>query len=323
MEVYEETQGFSPTFRAFHEKLADDLIQRFDLNDKRILEIGCGKGEFLELLCHDGRNFGVGFDPAFREDRHPDPSNSNLRFVTEFYRDGLDVSEFDFICCKMTLEHIPNVREFLASIVCGLNQGRAQLFFQVPEMQRILKDTAFWDIYYEHCSYFSVASLTSVFQKVGLVVEEVWTDYDNQYLMISALWNGEPHYTGSEVQVPDELNGLVGRFMKSQEDFRETWKSYFENLKREGKSNVIWGGGSKTVAFVSFLGIEELVDGIVDINPYKQGTFIAGSGHKILSPLELQSIQPDVVVILNPIYLEEIKDLLTYYNLNPELKPVT
>ena len=217
--MYEETQGFSPTFRAFHEKLAADLIQRFDLNDKRILEIGCGKGEFLELLCRDGRNSGVGFDPAFREDRHPDRSNSNLSFITEFYRDGLDISEFDFICCKMTLEHIPNVREFLASIVSGLNQGRAQLFFQVPEIQRILKDTAFWDIYYEHCSYFSVVSLTSVFQKVGLVVEEVWTDYDDQYLMISALWNGEPQYTGSEVQVLDELNGLVGRFMKSQEDF--------------------------------------------------------------------------------------------------------
>ena len=48
---YEETQGFSLTFNAFHRRLASRLIDRYDLHNKVVIEIGCGKGEFLALLC--------------------------------------------------------------------------------------------------------------------------------------------------------------------------------------------------------------------------------------------------------------------------------
>ncbi len=50
-EDYEETQGFSPTFSAFDRELAAELVRRYDVRNKRIFEIGCGKGEFLSLLC--------------------------------------------------------------------------------------------------------------------------------------------------------------------------------------------------------------------------------------------------------------------------------
>ena len=59
---YEATQGYSPTFNAFHQRLAESLIERYDLRHKRIIEIGCGQGEFLLLLCALGENNGIGFD---------------------------------------------------------------------------------------------------------------------------------------------------------------------------------------------------------------------------------------------------------------------
>ena len=58
---YEETQGFSPTFNTFHQNLASRLINRYNLHGKDIIEIGCGKGEFLTILCETGKNRGVGF----------------------------------------------------------------------------------------------------------------------------------------------------------------------------------------------------------------------------------------------------------------------
>src|ERR1700688_2353115 len=70
---YEETQGYSATFRAFHEKLARDLIGRYGIRDKTVIEVGCGKGEFLSLLCRLGNNRGIGIDPAFVPARNPAP----------------------------------------------------------------------------------------------------------------------------------------------------------------------------------------------------------------------------------------------------------
>ena len=66
---YEETQGFSGTFNKYHQELAEDLIKRYQLQNKSVLEIGCGKGEFLELLCRLGGNKGLGFDPGYDYNR--------------------------------------------------------------------------------------------------------------------------------------------------------------------------------------------------------------------------------------------------------------
>ena len=81
----EETQGFSPTFSKFHRELAEAVVDRFDLHGKTVLEIGCGKGEFLELLCEIGGNKGIGFDPAFRPDRLDIPEGMDLRVYQEFF----------------------------------------------------------------------------------------------------------------------------------------------------------------------------------------------------------------------------------------------
>jgi hypothetical protein len=59
-------------------------------------------------------------------------------------------------------------------------------FFRYPNARYVLGETAFWDIYYEHCSYFSPGSLSRLFQSAGFDVLDVWTDYDDQYLMITA-----------------------------------------------------------------------------------------------------------------------------------------
>jgi DUF971 family protein len=81
---YEATQGYSPTFNAFHQRLAENLIERYDLHDKTIIEIGCGQGEFLTLLCELGGNRGIGFDPAYVPERSMAPKTSQVRFVKTF-----------------------------------------------------------------------------------------------------------------------------------------------------------------------------------------------------------------------------------------------
>ena len=62
----------------------------------------------------------------------------------------------------------------------------AVVFFQVPDMKRILQERAFWDVYYEHCSYFTAGSLDRLFTRAGFDVTEVWREYGGQALMIAA-----------------------------------------------------------------------------------------------------------------------------------------
>ena len=82
---YEETQSFSPRFNRFATELATRLLDRFGLRGKTVLEIGCGKGEFLCLLCELGGCRGIGFDPGYRPERTTSPAQSRIRFVQDFW----------------------------------------------------------------------------------------------------------------------------------------------------------------------------------------------------------------------------------------------
>ena len=81
--LYEETQGFSPRFRQFAHDLAARVVERYDLHGKDIVEIGCGKAEFLALLCELGDNRGVGIDPSVVPDRVESPARDRMRFLQE------------------------------------------------------------------------------------------------------------------------------------------------------------------------------------------------------------------------------------------------
>ena len=146
-ERYEETQGFSGVFSNFHRKLADDCIAKYGLSGKKIVEIGCGKGEFLMLLCGNDENTGIGYDPSYIPARNDKHYSKNVTFVPDFYSDKYRDPDADFICCKMTLEHIPHTRSFIHMLRSSLENDKAIIFFMIPESRRILQQVAFEDIY--------------------------------------------------------------------------------------------------------------------------------------------------------------------------------
>jgi hypothetical protein len=321
---YEETQGFSDTFRAFHRRLAAGLIEKFGLRDKAVVEIGCGKGEFLTLVCEMGGNRGVGFDPAFVKERNPAPSNLDIEFVQDFYSEKyLDVRA-DFYCCKMTLEHIPNTAEFIRTVRRAIGGNTdATVFFQVPDLMRVLKDLAFWDIYYEHCSYFCAGSLSRVFRDAGFEVLETWTDYDDQYLMITAKPSrGGTQASAIELGAAGIVSGAIEKFLPAQKTLVDDWKQRLTELRQSGKRTVVWGSGSKGVAFLTMLNLNGTIEYVVDINPFRQGKFMAGTGQQIVAPDFLREYKPDVAIVMNPVYQSEIQQDLSRMGLATTVLPV-
>lgn len=319
----EETQGFSPTFNSFHRKLASDLIARFDLRDKTILEIGCGKGEFISLICAMGSNRGIGFDPAFVPSRTPAEGGDAVNFHQEFYSESSTHASADFIVCKMTLEHIPNTHEFVSTVRRAIGESKPTVFFQVPDMKRVLADIAFWDIYHEHCSYFTDESLRNLFTLCGFEVLETWRDYDDQYLMITAIPASE--LASPQIHRPSatELDE-VWEFAEQVKRRTNFWKSTLEDALATGKKAVLWGSGSKAVAFLSSMRQigADAVRYVVDINPFRQGCFMPGSGQQIVSPQFLADYKPDLVIAMNSIYLREIESDLNRNHVHPAILPI-
>lgn len=323
----EETQGCSATFNRYQEEQVRQLVERFDLHGKEILEIGCGKGQFLTLLCKEGGNQGLGFDPAFVADREESAGAENITFVKDFYSEKYTDRSADFVCCKMTLEHIYDTQQFMRMVRRAIgNREGTTVFFQIPEATRILKDCAYEDIYYEHCSYFTPCSLVRLFRDAGFEVEEIGTEYDDQYLTIIARPRPEGEPSQSKLTQPevlqaqvDELAELVSSFQDRLEEKLGSWRDEILTTLKNGQRVVLWGSGSKGVAFLSTLGLDDKIEYAVDINPRRHGSHMPGSGLEIVAPHFLQEYRPDLVVIMNSVYVPEITRDLNDLGLDPKI----
>lgn len=317
---YEETQAYSPTFNKFHQDLAQRLVDGHDVRGKRVVEIGCGKGEFLALVCELGNNEGLGYDPSYDPDRGVLGGLSQVRVEREFFDADSGKQDADVVICKMTLEHIEKCADFVGAARNALRPaGETLAFFQVPESMRILKDCAFEDIYYEHCSYFTPGSAARLFRAAGFQVDRIDVTYAGQYLTLVAS-NGVDGQSAEPLPIEEsvaETASHVASFAARYEEQRQAWTK-----KVAGVSNgpaVIWGSGSKGVSFLRTLDDSESVAAAVDINPNRQGKFMLGTGIPIISPEELQALRPGLVVVMNSIYEEEIAASLQTLGVETEL----
>jgi len=304
---YEETQGFSPTFRKFHEELAADLVERYGLRNKDVLEIGCGKGEFLALLCDLGGNRGIGFDPGYDEDRGILDKVEAARVVRDFYSPRYVGEQADLVCCKMTLEHIRETADFVRLSRQAMRpDGSSILYFQVPESMRILRDCAFEDIYYEHCSYFTPGSLARLFRAEGFEVLRLRTEYSGQYLAIEAtLADDSERQPATGEESVETVRNAVEDFSDRCARKIEEWRARLREATRRGPV-VVWGSGSKAVAFLGAVDTDGLVDQVVDINPYRQRHYMPGTAQPIVAPETLSGRPPSCVIVMNSVYTDEI-----------------
>jgi SAM-dependent methyltransferase len=316
---YEETQAYSPTFNSFNRSIAELLIERYGLHGKRILEIGCGKGEFLAAICEIGGNDGVGFDPGFVPGRFDELRNGKVEIVADYFDENTKVDPGDLICCKMTLEHISDVGRFIRNIRTLIGTRDTAVFFQIPDAGRILDDLAFWDIYYEHCSYFTHRSLASLFIGAGFAVDDIWTGYGDQYLMICAHPVSVSATPRHALPAPHGLSDRVERFAADVAVLRNGWRDRLRDYKAAGRKVILWGSGSKAVSFLTTLGIGDEVAFVVDINPHRHGCYLPCSGHLIVSPQTVAREAPDIVIVMNPLYREEVGADLAALGCHPTL----
>ncbi len=276
---YQNEQACSSVFQR-HLEDVKAIIQRHFFG-KSLIEVGCGKGYFLEYLRQSG--FAItGVDPAY-EGTNPD-------VVKAIFKTSLGLTA-DGVILRHVLEHIPDPCGFLASIA-EANGGKGKIYIEVPCLDWICQHRAWFDIFYEHVNYFRLADFHRMFGKVY----ESGHVFGGQYLYVVAdlATLQKPAFNSNDAFIfPTDFLLDIDRFAALAKSSR----------------CAIWGGASKGVIFSLYMqraGVT--IDCVIDINPAKQNKFMAASGLRISSPVEgMKTIEAgDNLFVMNSNYLQEI-----------------
>ncbi len=285
---YQNEQANSMVFME-HLASVKQIIEEKNSKNSHIIEIGCGKGIFLNFLQNSGYYKLTGFDPAYE---------GSSPFVHKcYYPTGDNYIQADLFIIRHVLEHVPDPLNFLKSINIA-NVKNCKIYIEVPDFEWIAKNGAFWDISYEHCNYFSLSVFESIFPscKIGYL-------FGDQYLYSIGDF---------DIHTPKNNNSFdMSEFLSFKEKMELC--RYFVSKK----SNLaLWGAGAKGANFARMIDpYRESIKCIVDINPRKQGRYIAGTGHLIVSPDELQKRNDiDGIIVMNENYLQEIKLMMKFWN---------
>lgn len=304
---YENSLHFSPHFQNYAEKLVDRLVNKYQLHQKVIIEIGCGKGEFISMLCNSGRNTGYGFDTSYEIDRADHGISDSVTYIKDYYGKQYSDLKADFVCCRHVLEHIPNPVEFLENISSAIAGSKdSTVYFEFPNVLYSLNDMGIWDFIYEHCSYFCVDSAVRVFQESGYQILDIRSDFGNQFLCLEASINEDDDAITISNDSLHSMAQTVERFENEYNQKLDYWNRFLNNAFSNSDGVAIWGCGSKGVTFLNCIDNPILVDFVIDLNPHKQGLFVAGTGHSIAGPELLQKNPVKYVIVMNSIYREEI-----------------
>jgi len=315
--AYDNVQSCSPYFKHYLTELAESLLTKYCLNGKVVIEMGCGKGEFLRLLCKEGRNRGIGFDPSYVG---PDTAEQGaVRFIRAFYDSQQNQFAPDFVCCRHVIEHVQSPLDMLRAVRQAIgNRMNSFVYFETPALPWILDTVTFWDFFYEHCSYFTAESLTWAFEQTGFQVLETHLAFDEQYLCIEA----KPAMTASTAGAlrpgpAPNLRWKIQSFLARLQGRMAACQEKIDAFDRAGGC-AIWGAAAKGTTLVNTIDPENRrIRFLIDINPAKHGKYVPGTGHQIVSPSYLREQRSRIagIVNMNPNYLEENRSILSQLSL--------
>lgn len=271
---YDNEQSLSAAFIWHLEAVREIIAHR--LGRERLVEVGCGKGFFLEMLLKAGFDV-TGFDAAYEGD--------NPRIERRFFEPGMDVRGQGLIL-RHVLEHIADPLSFLRSLKLA-NGGGGLIYIEVPCLDWILQHRAWFDIFYEHVNYFRLADLERMF---GTVVES------------GRLFGGQYLYLVADLASVREPHCEEGDALTFPPDFSAALAA--------GAGGAVWGCASKGVIYA--LARERAGNPValaIDINPAKQGKYMPVTGLRVHSPEEgLRMLEPgSTIYIMNPNYADEIR----------------
>jgi hypothetical protein len=306
---YEDSQAFSRTFLEYARELASRWVEGWALAGRTVVEIGAGRGDFSRLLAEAGAGRVSAMDPTIDPVRFQTHPRVTLR--VEEFADGCHLPDVDAVVMRHVLEHVRDPGVLLRALRATLaDRPDVPVLVEIPEASRVLEEGAFWDIYHEHCNYLTSATAIALFESAGFAVESATLAYSGQYLLVEARAVGRPRPMELKEEAMTELAVAAEHFRARSRRQIDRLSATIRHHAATGRV-ALWGSGSKGTAFLHALGsTADDVDLVVDVNPFLRGKFIAGTGHPIIGPEALRNQPVNLVVAMNPVYANEIREEL-------------
>lgn len=277
---YQNEQAHSAVFKGHLEQVAA-IVER-TMGTDELIEVGCGKAYFLELLQSRGCSI-TGFDPTY-EGENPAVQKRYISADMTLSANG--------IVLRHVLEHVPDPVEFLA----GLRDvnGGGLIYIEVPCFDWIVDNRAWFDIFYEHVNYFRRQDFSRMF---GRVVES------------GHLFGGQYIYVVADLSTLKTPTATPADKIALPEDFLD---SAIGADRVAHKGAAVWGAASKGVIY-SLLRERagNPVRVLIDINPAKCGKYVPATGLRVVSPEDaMATLEPGAdIVVMNSNYLDEIRQI--------------
>jgi len=316
---YDFSNDHSPIFAKYVDKLTTELVDKYQLHAKFIMDVGCGDGAFLQSLCQKGANRGLGIDPGFDHSGRSLPVGLDVRFVQDLYTEAYENLAPDFVACRHVLNVIDDQMALIKSLRNNIGEnGRTVVYFEVPNMLYTFKEKVIWNVTYENRAWYTIEVLEYLLRSCGFDVLATDLRWNDEFISVEV----SPAPADQKVALPDseliaKIKEILTEFCHEYQSAKIEYEAGIETIKREGHKTIAWGAGARAVTFFNIFNIASEIPCIVDINTKRQGKYLPGTAQEIISPQDLHSIRPDQIVITNPTYADEIKDEVRKMGLDP------
>ncbi len=303
--AYENRQCFSPAFNSHLEALAGGITRRNRLEGGRILEVGCGKGDFLRLLCRAAGATGDGYDTTFESTGRPEAVG--LRFFRHYVGPSDLTHPYDAVICRHVVEHVPEIGAFLKALhAIATAAGDPVVVLETPRFEWIVEHSCLWDVFHEHCNYFTEAALAQLCRMAGFRVVRQRPVFGGQYQVLELKRSKVAAKARVEHRLSPPKFGAFGRRAQQTLDRLAARIS----KAAAGRGWAVWGAGAKGVALVNQLP-RCRPRRVIDSNPAKQGGVIPATSVRIVGPDDPMIPRLGLIVIANPNYAAEIRSDLS------------
>lgn len=286
--------GVSEEMRLFREKQYREWVKTYGLSGKKVIEIGCGVGEYMSMMEVSGAKvYGLEHLTASVEKGKAAGHNILEGFLEDddtLIPDGL----YDGFYSMNFLEHIPEPGTFLRGIAANLSEGAIGLI-EVPNFDMMLQKSLYSEFIQDHLSYFTRQTLCGLLERNGFEViscENIWYDY-----IISAV-------------VKKRVLTDVSGFLAEHKRLKQEMDAFLTEQEQQGKKVAVWGAGHQALANLSLLDMADRIVYVVDSAKFKQDKYTPATHIPIVAPERLRNYEVQMVIIMAAGYSREVSQIM-------------